>query len=120
MKNLLLFSLLTLLFILTSCNDNENCITLDIAGVYEGTKECDEMNLETIMFDVIEGNNDIQLIIDGVTTIIDECDIFGSTITNGTGREIDGDIDGTKVSFIETIKVNDEVEIRCFWEGFKK
>jgi len=105
---------------MASCQEDENCLSMNVAGTYEGSKECDEMDEETIAFDVTAGNSDIQIIVDGITTQIDDCDIFGSTVINGNGREIDGDIDGNKISFIETHIVNGDVDFRCVWEGTKQ
>ena len=121
MKKLLVFviSIMNFGILFTSCDKDDPCLASDVTGTYTGTKECDEMNPVFATFQVTAGNSDIQIIIDGVTTTIDECDIYGSSIIQGSGREIDGDIDGDEISFIETIRVNGQVDDRCIWKGVK-
>ena len=119
MKKVLIISILSMGFIFTSCDKDEACIASDSIGTYMGTMECDEMDPVQVVFQVTSGDSDIQFIVDGVTTVIDHCDIFGSSVLQGTGREIDGDIDGRKISFLETIKVNGQDDVRCVWKGVK-
>ena len=119
MKNVLVVFLLTLGTLFISCDDENRCTSINAAGTYTGTMECDEMDPVNITFIVEAGDSDIQIIVDGISTTIDDCDIFGSNVVQGTGREIDGDIDGNMVSFVETVKVNGQTDFRCVWRGFK-
>lgn len=137
MKTVLIISILSFGVLFTSCEKDNNsilsfgilstsfekdnyCFAPYVEGTYTGTKECDESNPVNVTFKVFAGDNDNQIIVDGITTFIDDCDIYGSTIVSGTGREIDGDIDGNNISFLETIKVNGKVEDRCIWKSVKK
>jgi hypothetical protein len=119
MKKLLIIGILSMGIFATSCDKDDECIAGVAVGTYVGTKECDERNPENVSFQVVVGSSDINLIIDGISVMVDECDIFGSTVVQGNGREIDGDIDGDKIHFVETIRVNGEVDYRCLWEGVK-
>jgi hypothetical protein len=121
MKNLvvLIISILSIGILFISCKKDKPCLASDAAGTYTGTKECDDMDAVPVTFQVNAGDSDIQIIIDGVTTVIEDCDIFGSSIVQGTGREIDGDIDGNEISFVETNKVNGQVDFRCVWKGVR-
>lgn len=119
MKKILIISILGIGVFFTACDKEDECVQSDALGTYTGTKECDDTTAVNIVFEVTAGVSDIQIIIDGVPTIIEDCDIFGSDIVQGTGREIDGDIDGNIISFVETIKVNGQVDFRCVWEGLK-
>ena len=87
MRKVLIFSILNIGLLFTSCEKEEACLAPDIAGIYTGTKECDEMVPVSVTFQVTPGDSDIHLIIDGIATSIDECDIYGSTIVQGAGRD---------------------------------
>lgn len=121
MKNLLvlIISILSIGILFISCEKDDPCLALDVTGTYTGTIECDEMDAVAVTFQVTAGNSDIQIIVAGVTAVIDDCDIYGSSIIQSTGREIDGDIDGNEISFVETNKVNGLVDFRCVWKGVK-
>jgi len=120
MKNIIILSLTVMIILFSSCKDDEPCTALDYVGTYVGTKECDEMDKEPVTFEVVNGGSDLLLIIDGITTTIDECDIYGTNLVQGEGREIDGDLDGNRISFIETIKSNNLDDVRCVWDGTKQ
>jgi len=119
MKKVLIICSLFIGVLFTSCDDENRCLSSDIAGTYTGTKECDEMDPINVTFSIEVGDSDIQIIVDGITATIDDCDIYGSNVVQGSGREIDGDIDGNMVSFVETVKVNGHTDFRCVWRGFK-
>jgi len=119
-KIILLLALPFMLFAFSSCSDDDECVATDSVGTYTGTKECDELDEEAVTFEVVNGGSDNLLIIDGVTVTIDECDIFGSSIVQGEGREFDGDIDGDEIHFVETIKSNSQDDVRCVWKGTKQ
>ena len=119
MKKVLIIGILALGFFFNACEEDDQCLSSDVTGTYAGTKECEERSPVNVTFQVGTGDSDNQIIVDGIGTFIDECDIFGSTIVQGTGREIDGDIDGKRIHFVETIKVNDNVVDRCLWIGDK-
>ncbi len=119
MKQVLIIGILTIGVFFTACEKDDHCLSPDVTGTYAGTKECEERNPVDVTFQVAAGDSDNQIIIDGIITFIEDCDIYGSTFVQGTGREIDGDIDGTRIHFVETIKVNGKVEDRCLWIGDK-
>jgi len=120
MKKLVVISIISFGIIFTACKKDDECLNPDvITGTYTGTKECDDTTPVSITFQAMKGASDNQIIVDSVTVVIDDCNIFGSTVVQGTGREIDGDIDGNKISFVETIKVNGQADFRCVWEGIK-
>jgi hypothetical protein len=119
MKKLLMITILGIGIFSSSCEKDDECFAPTVSGTYIGTKECDDKAPENVTFQVAIGASDIQLIIDDIPTVIEDCDIFGSTVIQGYGREIDGDIDGNEIHFIETIKVNGSVAFRCLWKGVK-
>ena len=115
MKQVLMIGILAIGILFIACEKEDYCIATDVTGTYEGSKECEERNPVNVTFLVEAGNSDNQIIIDGISTFIDECDIEGSSIIQGTGREIDGDIDGRRIHFVETIKLDGKKTDRCLW-----
>jgi len=80
---------LSIALCIVSCKKDENCLSTDAVGTYTGTKECDGMDAVNVSFEVTVGNSDAQIIIDGITTSIIDCELIGSSVVQGTGREID-------------------------------
>lgn len=119
MKKVLILGALAIGSLFFSCDREDIYMSTNVMGTYTGTKECEDATPVNVTFEVLAGDSDIHIIVDGITTTIDDSDIFGSSVFQGTGREIDGDFEGRRIFFIETLKVNGQVSDRCVWKAEK-